>query len=234
MGATNRNVIWDRGLGVLNTVRDAVTNTILAMLGDEVAGASDSDDAEWWQHIGFASRPSKPEAGKAGPQVVVLRGSDHDACIASRDVRCHGLYGSLNYGETCIYAGGEDGTGQARVLLKADGGIHLYTRKGNTPSGVGMMVQLDAQNGAIRLVNDLGYGIIIDADGVKITAGGAGITLAGSGGGIKVIGTGEVQVDGGKVVIGSMVVPVVNNALRGLGGVAGACVASPSSKVFIE
>lgn len=231
MASPTRNRIWDRGLGVLNTDRDEKTNTITASLGDEVQGADISDNAEWWQHIGFASRPSKPEQGVAGPQVVALCASDGDVCIASRDVRCHGIYGALDYGETCLFAGGEDGTGQARVLLKKDGGIHLYTRRGNTPSGAGMVVQLDAQNNAIRLLNGSGFGLIIDADGVRVTAGanGGGLTV-GADGGVKLIAKQQVQVDGATVLLGSVAVPVVNAALKGPTGIT----AVPSVKVLIE
>ena len=69
------------------------------------------------------------------------------------------------------------GNGQARALFKADGSIHLYTRKGNTAAGVGMTIQLDAASGAIRMLNDKGYGIIIDADGIKITTGAAALQV---------------------------------------------------------
>lgn len=229
MAARSLGTIWDRGIGILNTVRDAVTNTILAQLGDEVAAQDISDNAEWWQQIGFASRPSKPERGKAGPQSIILRGAQRDACIASRDVRCNAVYGSLDYGETCIFAPGEDGTGQARALLKNDGGVHLYTRVGNSTGGAGMVVQLDAQSNAIRLVNGAGYGIVIDESGITLTAGESALTLS-SDGSVKLVGKATTQVDGASIVIGSVAVPVANSAVRGPSGL----VAQASLKVLIE
>lgn len=217
------------GLDILTTTVNSATKRILAQTGDVVKDATDSDGAEWWQHVGFASRPPKPQAGKQAAQAVVLKTSDRDVAIGSVDQRGLALYGNLDHGESCLYAAGEDGEAQARVLLKKDGSINLYTRKGNTSSGAGMVVQIDAMNGAIRLINDKGYGIIIDADGVKITSGNAALTLTG-GGDATLVGKGKTQVDGSGVVIGSLAVPGVNSALTGVTGVAG----KASLKVLIE
>lgn len=231
MGAINLSTVWDRGLGILNTVRDTVTNTILAMLGDEEGDVTESAAAEWWQHIGFASRPSKPEKGKGGPQAVCLVGGDRDACIASRDTRCNALYAALDYGEFCVYAPGEDGTGQGRIFGKKDGSVFLYTRQGNSPAGAGMTIGIDATQNRITLLNASGFGIIIDDAGVRITAGGsgAGLTL-GSTGAVTLAGTGQTQIDGATVLLGSVAVPAVNAAVRGPTGIS----AAPSPKVLIE
>lgn len=216
------------GLDILTTTVNAATKRILAQTGDVVKDATDTDGAEWWQHIGFASRPPKPQAGKQAAQAVVLKTSDRDVVIGSVDQRGLTLYGNLDHGETCLYAAGEGGEGQARVLLKKDGSINLYTRKGNTSSGAGMIVQVDATNGAIRLINDKGYGIIIDSDGVKITSGGAALTLAGNN--AQLIAKGKAQVDGSGIVIGSAAIVGANSALTGVTGVAG----KASLKVLIE
>jgi hypothetical protein len=224
--------IWNRGLDVLATAIDATTRTITAMLGDAVGEETISSNAEWWQPQGFASRPSKPTKGRPSAQVVLLRGSDVDACIACRDLRCQDIYGSLDYGETCIFAPGEDGTGQARILLKKDGGIHLYTRQGNTSGGAGMTIQVDAANNTIRLLNGNGHGIIIDATGVRITAKDAGITVSSGTGNIVVAGKGDVSMDGGNVLLGmgsSPPVPAVTNVIHGATGVSGVA----SSKVHV-
>lgn len=223
--------IWQRGLDVLNTVVDSTTKVITAMLGDSTNEETTSANAEWWQHVGFASRPSKPTKGSASAQCVVLKASDVDAVIASRDVRGEAIKGNLSYGETCIYASGEDGTSQGRILLKTDGSVNLYTRVGNTDGGAGMVIMLTPSTNTISLVNGLGYGIIIDADGVKITAGGSGSGLTlNANGSVKLIGTGQTQIDGSTVLLGSVAVPVVNAALHGPTGISGA----PSLKVLIE
>ena len=215
------------GLDILTTVVNTATKRILAQTGDVVRDATDTDGVEWWQHVGFASRPPKPQAGKQAAQAVVLKSSDRDVAIGSVDQRGLDLYGNLDHGESCLYAAGVDGTAQARVLLKKDGSISLYTRKGNTSSGAGMIVQVDAMNGAIRLINDKGYGIIIDEDGVKLTSGSAGLTLD-SGGDIKLVGTGQCQLDGGSICLGSKAVPGVNSVLTGVTGLVGVA----STKVF--
>ncbi len=83
-----------------------------------------------------------------------------------------------------------------------------------------MVIQLDAENNTIRLLNGDGNGIIISSAGITLTAGDSGLTL-GSDGTIKMVGTGQVQVDGSTVVLGSVVVPGVNSALVGVTGVSG-------------
>lgn len=218
--------VWDRGLGILATIRDSATNTILAMLGDEEGDVTESTDAEWWQHIGFASRPSKPERDKGGPQAIILRSTDRDCVIGSRDVRCHPLYENLDYGETCVYASGETGTGQGRMFLKKDGGVHLYTREGNSAGGAGMTVSLDPQSNRVMAINAKGYGLVIDDDGITLTAGGASVTLKANGN-VSVVGTGMTLLDGAGIMIGSK---AVLTAVRGPTGVS----ASPSPKVLIE
>lgn len=125
MGRQTLSSVFQVGLDILSTVRDAVTKTILANLGDVVSEQSESDEAEWWQHVGFASRPSAPnKLGRTAAQCVALRTGGRDAVIASRDLRGQALAGNLQPGETCIYAAGETGTAQARVLLKKDGSIN--------------------------------------------------------------------------------------------------------------
>lgn len=216
------------GYDVLTTTVNAATKKILAQLGDVHKQTTDTDNAEWWQHVGFASRPPKPEAGKTAAQVVALRAGDHDVCVASQDMRGLDLYGNLGHGETCVYAPGESGDGQARTLLKSDGSISLYTRVGNAKTGKGMIVQIDAATDAIRLTNGAGYGIVIDADGVRIFAGAsAGLTI-GSSGKCSLIGTGQCQIDGGSIVLGSVAVPGVNSVCVGPAGIA----AAASTKVF--
>lgn len=197
--------------------------------GDASGASTAADNVEWWQHVGFASRPSKPDPGKAAAQAFVIRQGGNDIAIASQDVRSLAMYGALKDGETCIYAAGADGKAQARSLYKADGSIHHYTRKGNTEGGTGMAIIMDATAGAITIVNDKGFGLIINSDGVMLTAGSAGLTLK-SGGDITLAGTGQTQVDGAGVCLGSLAVPGVNSALTGVTGVAG----KASLKVLIE
>ncbi len=123
------------GYDVLTTTINEKTKKILAQIGSVLAETTDADNAEWWQHIGFASRPSKPEAKKKAAQAVVLRAGDHDVIVASQDLRGLELYGNLKAGETCAYAAGEDGLGQARTLWRNDGAITHFTTEGNVAGG---------------------------------------------------------------------------------------------------
>lgn len=215
------------GVDILNARRDDETKSVLVQTGDVVGAASDgaasaeADDAAWWQHVGLVSLPPKPEAGKAAAQAVVVKRGDRDVVIGSRDLRGQELAGALTYGETCLYAAGEDGKGQARALLKKTGAIALYTRKGNVETGAGMGIFVDPDADQISIINSKGFGIVINADGVFVTAGAsAGLSLKASGE-VSLVGTGKCQVDGGGICLGSIAVPGVNSVLVGVTGIAG-------------
>lgn len=212
------------GLDILGTTVNAATKRILAQIGDVVKEAVDSDGVEWWQHVGLASRPPKPEAKKQAAQAVVLKTSDRDVAIASVDQRGLSLYGNLEYGETCLYAAGEDGEGQARILLKANGNIALYTAEGNVEGGGSVTIQCNS-DGELHLGSSYG-GISVTADGIVIAhSSGAAIQLNSSG--ITLIGTG-IALNGGSVSLGAnATMPVV----WGPAGISG--VGSTSVKVAI-
>lgn len=236
MGAISFSSLWDRGISILNSLRNEKTNTLTVNLGDDEGSITESSGAEWWQHIGFASRPSKVTQDEnerkkvGGPQAVVFRGSDRDCVIASRDTRTHSLYANLDYGETCVFAPGYDGKAQGRIFLKKDGSIHMYTRAGNSSSGSGMTVSLDATNNRATLINGKGFGLIVDEDGVTLTAGDAALVLKASGS-ISLTGKASTVIDGSSIILGAMATPTpVSYALRGPTGATGA----PSLKVKIE
>lgn len=223
------------GVDILNAERDEETKVVLLQTGDVVGAAEggggtvDGERVEHWQHVGLVSIPPKPEAGKSACQGIVVRRSNHDACIATRDLRGQELAGQLKYGETCIYAAGETGTAQGRVILKQNGSINLYTRAGNTEGGAGMGVFVDPENDQISILNSKGYGIVINGDGVFLSAGGAiGLKLESSGD-VSLVATGKCQIDGGGICLGSTAVPGLNSALVGVTGIAGVA----STKVLI-
>lgn len=226
----NASELFQIGVSILRTTLTEA-KTIVAQIGDVKTSTVEASNIPFWQHVGFMSRPSKAEKGKQAAEGISLRIGHREIIIASRDPRGMELAATLEDGETCVYAPGETGTGQARTLYKADGSIHHYTRKGNTPGGTGMTVQLDATTGAIRIIASSGAALILDDDGARLLGpgGAAGLTLASSGN-ATLVGTGQAQVDGGTVMIGSAAVPLVNAALKGPTGLT----ATPSLKVLIE
>jgi len=222
VSAVSLSGLFQAGIDILHTAVNATTKKILIQTGSVTKQTTETDNVEWWQHVGFASRPSQPDPGKSAAQGFVVRGGDYDMCIASQDLRGLALYGNLADGETCLYAGGKDGNAQARLLLKADGSISAYTRKGNTASGAGMVIQVDAMNDAIRITNSKGYGIIIDATGISLTTGGSGAGMKlGGDGSWSLVGTGQGQIDGSSVQVGGAGVLPVNGVLVGPTGVSG-------------
>lgn len=118
--------LFTPGADVLGT-RQNEKGTILAQTGDVVGEEAHSDNAEWWQHVGFASRPAKAVAGKSACQVITINQGSNDICIASRDLRGSSLYGTLRDGETCVYAPGPTNQGTGRILLQDDGSGAIIT-----------------------------------------------------------------------------------------------------------
>jgi hypothetical protein len=217
----------DVGVDILSTTVSTKTKKILCQTGQVDAESTDADGCEWMQHVGFASRPPKPEAGKSAAQGLVFKTSDRDVCVASQDLRGLELYSGLSDGETCVYAAGADGTAQGRVLIKADSSVHLYTKEGGTSDGAGMTIQLDAANSAIRIIGPIGQAIILDADGITLTTGAASLKL-GADGSVSLVGTGACQIDGTSICLGSIAAPVVNGVCVGPAGL----VAISSTKVL--
>lgn len=114
-------LLLEVGLDILKTSKTNAQSFITAQIGNVVTGIATGDVSEWWQHVGFASRPKKPTAGTSAAQCVVIKKSDHDAVIASRDSRTAAVYDSLLDGETAIFAS----EGGAIIILRVDGTIEI-------------------------------------------------------------------------------------------------------------
>lgn len=167
--------IFNPGVDILGTTLDD-KGTILAQTGDVVGEEVASDNAEMWQHIGFASRPAKAQGGKSACQAITLNQGSNDLIIATRDLRGSQIYGNLGEGETCIYAGGPEGTSQAKVLVKADGSITLYTTDDNTPNGAGVYFRIGPDK--LSFIAPWGR-LLFDAAGLHIeTQNGGGFDLS--------------------------------------------------------
>lgn len=201
MGVSRIGELFQVGIDVLRTKLSEASKKIIAQTGSVVGKTTDSDNVEWWQHVGFASRPSAVEAGKQAAQAVVMRQGGREVAIASQDLRGLSIYGALADGETCIYATGADGTAQARILLKANGSINLYTVQGNAAGGKSMGIFIHP-DGSINLAAPSGNAILVGDDGsVKLFNGSGGIQVKADGN-IKVAGSTQLALSAGSVAIG--------------------------------
>jgi len=131
-------------------------NTISLTTGDAVIGETVGPTVQLWQQVGFASIPALPEPNVGSAESVNLIRGIGDISVATRDLRNQDIYGNLNPGEVCLYATGPVASmpGQARVLLKGDGSITLFTTAdtinpdgstsptGNTSAGPGIYFTL--------------------------------------------------------------------------------------------
>jgi hypothetical protein len=132
----------------------------------------------WWQHVGFASRPPKPVAGKQAAQAVVIKRGDRDIAIASQDLRGLETYGNLAEGETCVYAPGADGNSQGRVIIKDDGSVTLYTTDSNTRDGNTVAFRI-SPTGGLEFTSQWGS-MVFDQTGFHVrTKGGPRLDMGG-------------------------------------------------------
>jgi hypothetical protein len=180
MGAPGLTTAFAIGVDVLRTYLSDAKRTLLAKLGTAFGdGDTETSDAEWYQQVGFVSLP--PAAGNGDAcQCVVLRRGDHDAVVASRDLRGQALAGLLKEGETCVYAAGEDGNAQGRLMVKRDGAVTLLTTVGNVPGGASVYLRLSPDG--LEFVAPFGS-LKFDATGFHVRhASGARIDLGGIGG----------------------------------------------------
>lgn len=136
-----------RTADILATEKDDTTNTITAQLGVASSKEVESAGAEWWQQVGFASRPSNVSSG-ADPsaQALLLTKSDQDLILATRDTRAHRVYSELKAGETCLYATGQDGNGAPAIFLKDSGSVTIYTTDTGKNDGSGVAFTVGPQS----------------------------------------------------------------------------------------
>lgn len=201
MGAPDLRGLIQIGFDILTTTINSATKKILAQLGDVQKESSDTDNAEWWQHVGFASRPPKPQKGKKAAQACVIKAGDHDVIIASQDLRGLELYGQLGHGESCMYAPGEDGEAQGRILVKGNGSINLFTKAGNDSGGAGMGIFINP-DGSISIAGSEGNAVLLKADGsVNVFNASGGIQVKADGH-VKIASSSKVEISGGSITLG--------------------------------
>jgi hypothetical protein len=217
---------------VLSATVDSTTGTITYQTGVGVKSKqSVAQSAEVWSVPGVLAIPPNIASGaQDAPQGLFLNRGDRDICFAQRHVTTQTLAGNLGPGDTCIFAAGADATGQPRILLKgSDNTINIFTNKGNTADGTTLGAFIDGDADTITITNSKGHGFLIDENGVSIFTPKCSILLDASGD-ITIAATAQAQLDGGNIVIGSTVVPLVNAALVGPAYIS----SKPSAKTVIE
>jgi len=182
------------GLQVLNVSTSSTTASALVTLGDHLNGISESDSAQWVQHVGFCSLPSNPQQagtiptdGTAPPwasttEVGVFRGGQRDFVFASRDVNSQAAYGNLGPGEFSVYAAGSDGKSQGKVFGKDDGSVTVYTTDDNTSTGSGVYLRVDPSTG-LTFVSPWGTMSLGPSGFHVVMSGGSAFHLGGLGAG---------------------------------------------------
>lgn len=147
---------FDIGTDIMNSDFDAKSGSISIQVGDIITKKTTYQEVEMWQYTGFVSRPAKAEPGKDAAQGIFLNLIDQNICLATRDIRDQKIYGTLDYGETAIYAAGPKNSGTAVSLYKDDGStgsIKHLVKKGNSNSGAEVFISLST-SADIILQND--------------------------------------------------------------------------------
>lgn len=179
MGAATDHLDFIQILDVLRTSVSEKTGRIVAQVGNVVGRTVTSVNAYLMQQVGLASRPSKPQAGRASARGVVIQRGSYDVVIATEDDRGLELLGNLKDGETALYAAGETGTAQGRVLIKQDGSINIYTTHDNTKDGSSVYLRIAPDGfswvapwGTIKF-DAMGFSVV-HSSGATINLGGVG------------------------------------------------------------
>lgn len=202
MSVPHLTSLFDIGASVLGSTLNAKNGAISVQTGDAVNNETRCDGAEWWQHVGFASRPAKAIAGKSSCQTLAITQSRGDVCFASRDIRGNAIYGSLAEGETSIYAGGPNNTGTGRSIYKDDGSVASIThllQLSNSNSGLPILIQMSTE-GKINLAMADKSAISMDSDGIKMVT--TGTLNLGSTGAMALIGE-TMALNAGSVSLGA-------------------------------
>lgn len=197
------SVDFDIGSDILNTELDSATGSISLQIGNALINPPKAvtSEVEMWGIIGIASRPAKAVPGKDAAQGIFINLPDQDICLATRDVRDQKIYGSLNYGETVVYAAGPNNTGTARSLYKDDGtksSITHMIQDGNSNSGSPILMQLSS-DGKIIMTSSAG-GISLDSGGLSLVSNGT-INI-GASGAVAIIGS-TMALNAGSVTVGA-------------------------------
>lgn len=202
MAAEDNSSLFEAGIHVLSTSVSEETHKIMAQTGQNVGeGETYGSNVEWYQHVGFASRPADPEKGKEAAEAFVVRQGGQDIAIASRDLRGLDIYGALQPGETCVFATGADGTAQPRILLKADGSINIFTKEDNDTGGAGMGIFVNA-DGSVSIASHNGAALLIGSDeSIKLFNASGGVQVKADGS-IKLASPAKIDISGAGVTLG--------------------------------
>lgn len=183
MASPNLEDIFNIGASIMGSNINGKNNTVSITTGDAVIKETTGPKTQFWQQVGFASRPALAAPGVGAAQSINIVRANGDISIATRDLRDQAIYGNLSAGETCIYASGTDGEGQARIALKKDGSVTLSTTTDspdggirNTDTGVGVYLRIDPDR--FSFVAPWGK-LIFDASGFHVqTISGASFDLS--------------------------------------------------------
>lgn len=184
MASPNLEDLFNVGASIMGSNVNDKNNTISITTGDAVIKETTGRKTQFWQQVGFASRPALAAPGLGAAQTVNIVRANGDISIATRDLRDHAIYGNLSHGDTCVYGTGATGLGQARVYVNGNNGsITLYTTAdgpdggmANTDSGVGVYFRISPQGMTFK--SPFGN-MTFDASGFHVqTITGAAIDLA--------------------------------------------------------
>lgn len=169
MGVNKTSDITRVGEDVLATTQSQQTGLVTAQLGDVVTEDVSSNDAEWYYPPGLVARPRKPDPKQKAAQVVKVARSGNDAIVGCRDERVASIIGSLDDGETVVFASASDG---AACWFRKDGSVLIKNAQTEVEITKDGVVNIGNDPVALALGSALGQLISIMTTfcGGKVTA----------------------------------------------------------------
>lgn len=207
---------------VADILNSSVTDGVVRLtIGDSRDDKAVAADASMWSMDGFFSRPKPPDSTGSSEAIYIVDGDDK-IVIATRDNRFADLVGTLNPGDRAIVAG------DARIFVKEDGSITLYTV--SQPDDDNMLLHMSGKDGKFILAIGTAR-IVITNDRIEFATNDASLVLDADG--ISVAGkhcaflTGSGQLGAGALLPPAPLVPPapLSSILKGPTGMAG----SPST-----
>lgn len=227
---------------VLHSEVDDETKTITHQTGNAFAGETEasSECEDYTCPAGIASIPPPPTGDgeeREAAQFFKKNESDHDAILGHRDLRMNWIYGKLDQGETCVYAGGKDCKAQARSFWKADGSIAHTTAEGNAVGGSTFGVFITTGGSIDSVGKDCAS--LIRPNDISIFTPDTSVSL--NSGKAVVYASSKINLDSGSIILGgegakptanqqtiSDLVSVLKTALEALGAKADAAPGPPA------
>lgn len=202
----------------VSTVKKKILFSVGDYLGSLAASLINATGIQSWQQVGFVSRPR--DANNEGcAESLTMRQGNTVHSIATRDLRDAKAYGILDAGDSMTYAIVDKEAFCGLICKSATGQVMIYAPTeidGNGVAKGACVVCLDPMTGAISLINNKQFTIMIKGDSIVMASGNGSQVINLSNDGIQICGNisllGSVNVGGKLNVAGDTTTAILTAA----------------------